>query len=176
MHNDDPLDDPQYIEFRRRYDALPYSQNKGLVHVVSAHLVAEHFIDGLLEKSYPGLPFSELRLSFERKIKLIEPSLHPYLPEMISALKVLGNVRNRIAHNLHENIAPIDVAPLAIAIKRLPFSPDFDENSVSSVVEAFARHVAMLSDVACITLDRFGPYGVIGFRVAMAKQDARKKG
>ncbi|MDI9680978.1 hypothetical protein [Burkholderia cenocepacia] len=173
--SDNPIDDPEYIDFRRRYDALPYSKNKGLTHVVSAHLVAGYFIDELLAKSYPGLPFHELRLSFERKVKLIEPSLHPYFPEMISALKVLGSMRNRIAHNLHENITSVDVAPLATAIKRVPFPPDFDENSVSSVVEAFARHVAMLSDVACITLAKFGPYGVIGFRVAMAEEYAKKK-
>ncbi|MCA8168431.1 hypothetical protein LGM96_13890 [Burkholderia gladioli] len=173
MAGENPSEDPQYLKFRQAFDALPIERSKGMIQIVSAHLVAEHYVDALLEKSYPGLPFPELRLTFEKKLKLIEPSLHSLMPEMIAGLKLLGSLRNRIAHNLHARIEPIDVAPLATAILRIPFPPSLNTQSVPDVVDLFARHVAMLVDVACLTLDKSGPFGVVGFRVGVNSQHKR---
>lgn len=160
--------DPFYKEFVRRFEALPYEQNAQLSRIVSAHLVAEHFVDVLLMKSYPGFPFRDIRLTFEKKLKVIEPSLHRLMPSAISGLKALGKIRNRIAHDLHAGITMADVTPMVDAMREVPAALAYEFDDAPDVVEVFARHVAMLTDIACITLERFGDGGVEGFRRALA--------
>lgn len=76
--------------------------------VLHAQLVVEHFLSRYLAFTNPNLPaLDNARLTFAQKTSLLPDNI-PYISELKRGLKVLGRIRNRLAHNLKVEVTDED--------------------------------------------------------------------
>jgi hypothetical protein len=85
--------------------------SRAIGEVLHAHIVVEHFLGQYLRQAHPTVDFDEWRLTYDGKVRLI-PKLDTRLKAYVPGLKALGRIRNKLAHELHFNIAPADVQPM----------------------------------------------------------------
>lgn len=85
--------------------------SRAIGEVLHAHIVVEHFLDRYLRHAHPTVDFDDWRLTYDGKVRLI-PKSDTRLKAYVPGLKALGRIRNKLAHELHFNIAPIDVQPM----------------------------------------------------------------
>lgn len=85
--------------------------SRAIGEVLHAHIVVEHFLNRYLRQAHPTVDFDEWRLTYDGKVRLI-PKSDARLMAYVPGLKALGRIRNKLAHELHFNISPIDVQPM----------------------------------------------------------------
>lgn len=85
--------------------------SRAIGEVLHAHIVVEHFLNQYLRQAHPTVDFDEWRLTYDGKVRLI-PKSDTLLKAYVPGLKALGRIRNKLAHELHFNIAPSDVQPM----------------------------------------------------------------
>jgi hypothetical protein len=84
-----------------------------LGYLLSCHLVIEHYLDEFLMTLGTKLRWNSARLTFSQKLKLFPPELFPDGAEVVSVLRHLNGLRNKVAHNIRAKPADLDLKPLA---------------------------------------------------------------
>ena len=85
--------------------------SRAIGEILHAHIVVEHFLNRYLRQTHPTVDFDEWRLTYDSKVRLI-PKSDTRLMAYVPGLKALGRIRNKLAHELHFNIAQADVQPM----------------------------------------------------------------
>ena len=89
-----------------------------LGYLLSCHLVVEHYLDEFLMTLGTELRWESARLTFAQKLRLFPPDIFPNGPEVISVLRHLNGLRNKVAHNIRAKPADLNLLPLAEFLKR----------------------------------------------------------
>lgn len=118
--------------------------------VLHAQLVVEHFLLRYLSFTNPNLPpLDSARLTFAQKAALL-PNNNPLFSELKSGMKILGRIRNRLAHTLKVEVTEDDAnALLGLAFFRAMLEagdkrfgrPD---RSALELVERYAQFAASI--------------------------------
>ena len=133
----------EFGEMNRRWN----QDTETIGRILRAHLYVEHYMNEYLRKANPRLgDISSVRLSFSQKVKLLDRN-DPHIRHMISGIKHLNSIRNRIAHNLDVRVSEEDAE---VFLKALPLKElrrqmqDTNDSSPEPLqfLEDFATHAA----------------------------------
>lgn len=93
----------------KRIEAIDYDT---LGHLLSCHLIIEHYLDHVLE-THPGAGFDweKARLTFGQKVALISGLSFPEPYAFPPLIKHLNSLRNRFGHNINARLTREDMLP-----------------------------------------------------------------
>jgi hypothetical protein len=117
--------------------------------VLRAHLAVEHFVGVSLVTQSPGLAGLErARLSYAQKIELLDRNSR-IVEELIPGLRLLGTIRNRIAHRLRVDLTEEERKAflgggLFRAMRDASIARNYaaTDDDVLTILEQFARFAA----------------------------------
>ncbi|ANQ20244.1 hypothetical protein BA893_00580 [Vibrio natriegens] len=115
------------VEGKIEWQRLGSIDYKTVGFYLSCHLIVEHYLDEFIKAHGDGnFNWSEVRLTFSQKIKLLSKhsSFEAYNP--IPSLKCFNSLRNKLAHNLNFVIEPDDLKPLEQFLSDAGIDSDLD--------------------------------------------------
>jgi hypothetical protein len=83
-----------------------------LGYMLCCHLVIEHHLDEFLATLGTQLQWDRARLTFAHKTSLFPVSIFPHGVELITAIKHLNSMRNKVAHNIRARPGDLSFEPL----------------------------------------------------------------
>lgn len=144
-----------YIKVRFEAFAQVWERDsRAIGEILHAHIAVEHFLSRYLRLAHPTVDFDEWRLTYDGKVRLI-PKADLRLKAYVPGLKALGKIRNKLAHELHFDIAPADVQPMvevaeykaARTSAKTQGPMDFGTATPKEIALDFARWVAGILDM-----------------------------
>lgn len=115
--------------------------------ILRSHLYVEHYMTKYLQESNPRLgKLSSTRITFSQKIDLLDPQ-DELLIEIIPGIRQLNKIRNKLAHNLSEEISDkelqvfLSIKPFAAIIIELA-KPNEPYSEPILIIEKFSQYVA----------------------------------
>jgi hypothetical protein len=121
--------------------------------ILRSHLFVEYYLTKYLEARNPNLcNLDEARLTFAQKIELISSS-DSSVSYLISGIKRLNRVRNKLAHTLRAEVTPEDcqvflsVKPF-LALRDALAAPEEPSQDPICILEDFAKHVGVMLESA----------------------------
>lgn len=115
---------------RIEYDVLGF--------FLSCHLIVEHYLNKYIElHGYGNLNWSEVRLTFSQKTKLLKNHEEFEVYNPIPSLKHFNSVRNKIAHNIAYQITAKDVEPLRGFLVQHNLDTDMDLSTPIKVIDQY---------------------------------------
>ncbi len=96
--------DNRFAEFNKAWE----QDTDRIGRVLRAHLAVEHFLTMYLQTNNPNLaPLDRARLSYNQKIELLNAD-DKVVGMLIPGLRLIGQIRNRIAHRLRVELTESD--------------------------------------------------------------------
>ena len=103
------VQEADYNEFRKEFDALWAKDNDLMGLVLKCHLIVEFYMTECLRVSLPGIDrFDEARLTFAQKHHLLTGWTFGF-PWVKDGVAALNSLRNKVAHNIHYSIEEKDL-------------------------------------------------------------------